>query len=188
MASVLLSQTHCQDVLTCLLARRARHRAWAVGLHRRLDGDVSDIHRDERGLRQGRAVRLASDRPPEGGEADPAEDLVVIGVVRDWRVAYDVDAVIVSAQDAIGAKVEDLIGIVRCDAGRKQRSRASPGFVVFSPRLQLFDLETRPGEREGYGEGGPQCAAKEIRQSNGARRDLQIVALERQTGDRSVRL
>jgi hypothetical protein len=43
------------------------------------------------------AVRLTSDGPPQGREADPAEELVVVGVVRTRDTADQLHRVIVSA-------------------------------------------------------------------------------------------
>jgi hypothetical protein len=81
--------------------------------------DVADVERDGRLVQIDGVVRVASEDPSASGNAQSAEAAIPAAVVADEGAAQNFGDVVHSALQAHCVEIEHLLGIMRCDRGRK---------------------------------------------------------------------
>lgn len=82
------------------------------------------------------------------GEYEAIVRGVVIGVVRDRRLARDVRRIVHPAQHEIRVVVEDLIGVVVGYSSGERDRQPPPPLVVLGPRLDLARNDIRSSEHK----------------------------------------
>src|SRR5208337_5590947 len=79
---------------------------------RSADGDLTHVDGDQQRLRDELVVTLPSVDPPLGGDDDPVYFAIVGGIVQSGCAAQDIDGVVLTAQQPVGAEARDLFARV----------------------------------------------------------------------------